>query len=185
VREKLSSLSLASAVMLVPCHSAAAGPSWRVSAEGGAERDLVSDKAHALLGVDLAIPLVGGRFEAMAGTRFVTGHVSPDPVAGLVIGLSVCARQDWYHPALGLEFEARMPYRSNSVVPPSDSLIRAYESQNGDNAFFARVVIEPARASWGRLFLAAGSLRFGTPLGSDAGRRLQVGVTLLKLGFNL
>jgi hypothetical protein len=184
VIEKVSSLSLAAAVVLVLRHSAAADPRWRLSAEGGVERDLVGDTPHALLGADLALPLAGGRLEAMAGLRLVTGRVSPDPAAGFAAGLSVCARHGVYRPALGLELEARTPYHSDSVGPAPDSLTRAYESKNSQNVVFARVVIEPARVSWGRLFVAAGSLRFGTPVGSDAGRRLQVGITLLKVGFN-
>jgi hypothetical protein len=130
VIERLSSLAFAAAVALALSHSRAADPIWRLSAEGGAERDLVSDRPHAVLGADLSIPLLAGRLEAMAGARLVTGHITPDPVAGLVVGLSVCARQGWYQPALGLEFEARTPYHSDSVVPAADSLIRAYESQN-------------------------------------------------------
>lgn len=171
-------------VLLWPGRAAAVGERWRLSAAVGAEQDLVSDRAHPVLAATVAAPLARDRLEARASARFVTGHVSPDPALGLALGLSLCARQGWYHPAVGVELEARTPYRSRSADAAVDSLVRAYEAAGRNAALFARVVVEPARARWGPWFVAAASLRLGTPLTADAGRRLQIAVNVLELGFS-
>ena len=160
-------------------------PGFRIGAEAGYERGLAGAPSYAVLGSSQALDLAGGLLELAGGFRLAMGAMNPSPRGAAFVRPSLCARQNAYRPAIGLELEITAVSRS---VPASDepegSLTRTFAKTSRDDFLRGAVVMAPGRFQWEHVFLSVGSVRFVTPL-REPGVRVQLAFGLLELGFRL
>lgn len=180
-----SPLLLGSALAGLLLSKTALAEPWEVrpSAEAGVGRDLVGATSHAFVGAALDLPVLARRFELGAGMRLLTGGIEPEPVFSGFLSARVCARHGMWSPAVGLELELSTAHRAETPDEPPDSFTRAFNAAGRDEVLRAHLLLEPLRLAWKQLSVAAGSVRLGTPLDGDAGQRVRLSVTLLRLGW--
>ena len=157
----------------------------RPSAEAGLGRDLAGASSHGFVGAVLDWPVLSRRFELGAGVRLLAGRIEPEPAfSGFLLG-RVCAHHGAWRPASGVELELSTAHSSSTPDEPPDSFTRAFNSTGRDEVLRAHLLIEPLRFEWKQLLFTVGAVRLGTPLDGDAGQRVRLSVTLLRLGWTV
>lgn len=177
-------------MLLVPAviafsSQARALPPLRLSAEAGLTKPVVGARAQRFLGLAADVPVVPRALEVALGGRLASGAVTPDPAVSGFVRLSLCAWQAPYNPAMGLELELGPGSRPHASSAIPDSLERSFNAGHRDNPLWANVLIEPLRFELGAYFVSGLGLRLGTPISGDSGRRAQLGVSLLRLGYRV
>jgi hypothetical protein len=160
-------------------------PGFRLGTELGYEHGLAGAPSHAILGSSQSVDLADGAVELAGGFRLAVGAMHPSPRGAAFVRSSVCARQDGYRPAIGLELELTAVPRS---VPTSDepegSLTRAFAKARRDDVVRGAVVMAPARFQWEHVFVSVGTVRIVAPL-RGTGLRFQMAFGFLELGWRL
>lgn len=172
-------------VTLAAGRAAQASPPLRVSAEAGLSEPLVGARAQRFGSLAVDVPLLPHALELALGARLTTGALTPDPAPSALLRLSLCAWQPPYNPALGLELELGPGTRSHASSPVPDSLERAFNAGSRDDPLWASVVVEPLRFEHGAFLASLAGLRLGTPVSDDSGRRVQLGISLIRLGYRV
>lgn len=183
---RISPLQLAPAFCLcltVGWAADAFGAPPRLSADGGVAGDVIDAPLHSFTTVACEFVLFGGRFEPGAGLRVRTGALTPDPVLSGFLRASLVASYEWWHPAVGWELEIGRGYAPTPTSSPPDTFTQSYYRAAQRHAVWARAVFEPVRFQFSRLLLVGVAPRLGIPVDDAAGSRVELGVSLLRVGW--
>ncbi len=160
-------------------------PPIRLSADSGGAADVIDAPLHSFTTVACELVLLDGRLEPGAGLRMRMGRLAPEPVFSGFLRASLVASHAWWHPALGWELEIGKGYAPVGTSSLPDSFTHVYHQTGQRHAVWARAAFEPARFQFGRLLLVAVAPRLGIPLDNAPGRRVEFGVSLLRVGWTM
>lgn len=167
-------------------HSAAASAQpmeVRASAHAGIARDLVGAGQQAFFGPGVDLLLFARRLEVGSGLRMLVGALTPEPAFAAFVASRLSVHHGAWAPALGVELELGSAHSNETPGEPPDSFTRAFNQAGSGGKLRGYVELDALRFAWKRVFLGAGAMRLGTPLGDAAGRRVRISLTLLRFGW--
>jgi hypothetical protein len=172
------------AFWLAPEPALAEKPRPYVMGEVGYWADTFATAECTTYGLGAGLEL-GSSFDVSGGGRLFLGELANRPGFSGFLRAELAARWGFWRPAVGLELEA-----VSSLMPAADleeiagSLTRNVEAEEHARVR-AGLVVAPLRAELARLRFVVAALQLATPLDAEAGQRVYVGLTLLRVGWPL
>lgn len=126
---------------------------------------------------------LGSGIDLCTGARLLLGELRDPPGFSGFVQASLAARRGRWRPTAGFELEAvsdLTPEGKHAEI--AGSFTRRVEAEEGAR-LRGGLVVAPLRAELLHLDFVVAALKLSTPLDSEAGRRVYVGLTLLRVGW--
>jgi hypothetical protein len=159
---------------------------WRAYLFGETEyqADTFATAEYAAYGGGVGIAL-GSGIDMSTGARLLLGELQDPPGFSGFVQATLAAQRGSWRPSVGFELEAvsdLTPEGKHAEI--AGSFTRRVEAEEGAR-FRGGLVAAPLRAELLHLDVVVAALKLSTPFDGEAGRRVYVGVTLLRVGWPL
>jgi hypothetical protein len=128
---------------------------------------------------------LGSGLDLSTGARLLLGELRDPPGFSGFVQARLAARRGNWRPSVGFELEAvsdLAPEGKHAKI--AGSLTRRVEAEEGAR-LRGGLVVAPLCAELLHLDVVVAALKLSTPLDGEAGRRVYVGLTLLRVGWSL
>lgn len=168
------------------CSGSARAGEWRPYLFGETEyqADTFATAEYTAYGAGAGLKL-GYGLDVSTGARLLLGELRGAPALSGFVQASLGARGGIWRPSMGLELEAvsdLTPEGKHAEI--AGSFTRRVEAEEGPR-LRGGLVAAPLRAELVGLDLVVAALKLSTPFDSEAGRRVYVGLTLVRVAWPL